>query len=73
MGHYGGFAAPAHMNGSGGVTVNNYSNANVKTRQDNGQITIDIIEEVVADRLTRGGNRIDQAMSRAYGARRVGY
>jgi hypothetical protein len=73
MGNYGGFAAPAHMNGSGGVTVNNYSNANVKTRQDNGQITIDIIEEVVADRLTRGGNRIDQAMSRAYGARRVGY
>jgi hypothetical protein len=56
------------------VNINNASNASVKTRRDaDGVLTVDVVEEIVADRITRGGNKIDQAMNRAYGARRVGY
>jgi hypothetical protein len=57
------------------VTINNsVEGASVKTRRgNNGQLEIDFILDVMSDALTRGGNKVDQAMSRAYGARRVGY
>jgi hypothetical protein len=64
-------AQPAPLN----VTINNaVEGASVKTRRgNNGQLEIDFVLDVMADALTRGGNRVDQAMARAYGARRVGY
>jgi tape measure domain-containing protein len=56
------------------VNINNASSANVKTRREaDGTLTVDIVEEIVADRITRGGNKIDAAMQRAFGARRIGY
>ena len=57
------------------VNVINNAGVNVKTQRDGRdlQIMLEMAEDMVADRITRGGNRIDQAMSRAYGARRVGY
>jgi hypothetical protein len=62
-------AQPAQQN----VTVNNYAGAQIKTRQNNGQVEIDVIMDVMADALVRGGNKVDAALQRAYGARRVGY
>jgi hypothetical protein len=60
---------PAPMN----VVINNYAGAQIKTRQNNGQVEIDVIMDVMADALVRGGNKVDAALQRAYGAKRVGY
>lgn len=54
------------------VTVINNSSAQVRTRQGEGGLTIEVVEEVVASALTRGGNKIDSALSRGYGLRRAG-
>ncbi len=62
-----GYAAP-QMN----VTVINNSSASVTARQNNqGDLEV-MIEDIVADRLSRGGNKIDSAMSRGFGLRRAG-
>lgn len=62
-----GSAAP-QMN----VTVINNSSASVSARQNNqGDLEV-MIEDIVADRLSRGGNKIDSAMSRGFGLRRAG-
>lgn len=54
------------------VTVINNSQASVNTRQNqNGSLEV-IIEDMIADKLTRGGNKIDTALARGYGLRRAG-
>ena len=55
------------------ITINNNSDAVVRTRQDQTGTIIDIAIDAVADQITRGGGKIDHAMQRAFGARRVGY
>ena len=54
------------------VTVINNSSAQVRTRESGGGLTIEVVEEAVATALTRGGNKIDSALSRSYGLRRAG-
>lgn len=54
------------------VTVINNSQASVNTRQNqNGSLEV-LIEDMIADKLTRGGNKIDTALARGYGLRRAG-
>lgn len=54
------------------VTVINNSSANVSTRQGaNGGLEV-MVEEMIADKLLRGGNKIDSALARGYGLRRAG-
>lgn len=54
------------------VTVINNSQSSVNTRQNqNGSLEV-IIEDMIADKLTRGGNKIDTALARGYGLRRAG-
>jgi hypothetical protein len=63
----GGASAP-QMN----VTVINNSSASVSTRQNaSGGLEV-MVEEMIADKLLRGGNKIDSAMARGYGLRRAG-
>lgn len=55
------------------VTVINNSSAQVRTRSSaDGGLTIEVIEEAMATAITRGGNKIDAALSRGYGLRRAG-
>ena len=54
------------------VTVINNSSASVNTRKGaNGGLEV-MVEEMIADKLSRGGNKIDAAMQRGYGLRRAG-
>jgi hypothetical protein len=54
------------------VTVINNSSASVSTRQNaSGGLEV-MVEEMIADKLLRGGNKIDSAMARGYGLRRAG-
>jgi hypothetical protein len=55
------------------ITVNNNSDAAVRFRQEQSRMIIDITLDEVAGQISRGGNKIDLAMQRAFGARRVGY
>lgn len=55
------------------VTVINNSSAAVSTRRSaDGGLTIEVVEEAVANAIARGGNKIDSALSRGYGLRRAG-
>lgn len=55
------------------VTVINNSSAQIRTRGSaDGGLTIEVVEEAVATAITRGGNKIDAALSRGYGLRRAG-
>lgn len=61
-------AAAPQMN----VTVINNSSAQVNTRQNaNGGLEV-LVEEMIAEKLIRGGNKIDSALARGYGLRRAG-
>ena len=54
------------------VTVINNSSAHVSTRKNssgNLEVTVD---EILAEKVLRGGSKIDAALSRAYGLRRAG-
>lgn len=54
------------------VNVHNHSSSKVSTRPGlDGSLDV-IIEEVIADKLLRGGNKVDSAMARGYGLRRQG-
>lgn len=54
------------------VTVINNSSASVSTRKGaNGGLEV-MVEEMIADKLLRGGNKIDSALARGYGLRRAG-
>jgi hypothetical protein len=54
------------------VTVINNTPARVSTsRGSDGSLRIQI-EEVLANAMSRGGNKIDDAMARGYGLRRAG-
>jgi hypothetical protein len=55
------------------VTVINNTPARVNTsRGADGGLNIEIVQEVLANALSRGGNKIDEAMARGYGLRRAG-
>jgi hypothetical protein len=55
------------------VTVINNSSAQVKTRKSaDGGLTIEVVEEMVAAAMVRGGNKIDRAIQSGYGLRRAG-
>jgi hypothetical protein len=59
--------------GSMNVTVINNTPAKVNTRRDpNGGLQVEIVEDMMANALARGGNKIDQALQRGYGLRRAG-
>ena len=52
--------------------TNNVSSANVSTRQNqNGDLEI-MVEEIMASKAQRGGNKFDRAMQQGYGLRRAG-
>lgn len=54
------------------VTVINNSGASVNTRKNSrGDLEV-MVEDMLADKLMRGGNKIDAAMTRGYGLRRSG-
>ena len=54
------------------VTVINNSASKVNTRQNsNGDLEV-MVEDMIADKLIRGGNKIDAAMQRGFGLRRAG-
>ena len=54
------------------VTVINNSASKVNTRKDaNGGLEV-MIEDIISDKLIRGGNKIDAAMQRGFGLRRAG-
>lgn len=55
------------------VTVINNTPARVNTsRSADGGLRVEIVEEMVANAVARGGNKIDDAMARGYGLRRAG-
>ena len=55
------------------VTVINNSSASVSAkRTSDGGVSIEVVEETVANLIARGGNKIDNAMARGYGLRRAG-
>lgn len=54
------------------VTVNNYAQADVRTRQTPNGLELDIIKAEVAKDLARGGNPLSQAVERGFGLRRAG-
>jgi hypothetical protein len=61
--------------GGGGmsVTVINNTPARVNTKRGaDGGLTIEVVEEMLANAMSRGGNKIDDAMARGYGLRRAG-
>jgi hypothetical protein len=59
--------------GSMNVTVINNTPAKVSTRRDaNGGLQVEIVEDMMANALARGGNKIDAALQRGYGLRRAG-
>jgi hypothetical protein len=63
----GGASAP-QMN----VTVINNSSASVNTRKNSrGELEV-MVEDMLAEKLIRGGNKIDAALARGYGLRRAG-
>lgn len=54
------------------VTVINNSSAQVNTRQNSkGELEV-LVEEIMADKALRGGNKFDTALQRGYGLRRAG-
>jgi hypothetical protein len=54
------------------VTVINNSSASVNTRKNNqGDLEV-MVEDMLAEKLIRGGNKIDAALARGYGLRRAG-
>lgn len=54
------------------VTVINNSGASVNTRQNSkGDLEV-LVEDLISDKLIRGGNKIDAALARGYGLRRAG-
>jgi len=54
------------------VTVINNSSASVSTRKNQrGDLEL-MIEEMMSDKLSRGGNKIDSALQRGYGLKRAG-
>ena len=62
----GGGAAPVN------VTVINNSSASVNTRKNSkGDLEI-MVQDIMAETFIRGGNKVDQALSRGYGLRRAG-
>jgi hypothetical protein len=66
---------PMDKMGGGGmnVTVINNTPARVNTsRSADGGLRIEVVEEMVASAMARGGNKIDDAMARGYGLRRAG-
>jgi hypothetical protein len=55
------------------VTVINNSSAQVKTRKSaDGGLTVEVVEEMVAAAMSRGGNKIDRAIQSGYGLQRAG-
>jgi hypothetical protein len=59
--------------GSMNVTVINNTPAKVSTRRDSdGGLQVEIVEDMMANALARGGNKIDAALQRGYGLRRAG-
>lgn len=59
--------------GSMNVTVINNTPARVNTRRGaDGGLTIEVVEEMMASAMSRGGNKIDDALARGYGLRRAG-
>jgi lambda family phage tail tape measure protein len=55
------------------VTVINNSRASVNARKgSDGGVTIDVIEDTVANMISRGGSKIDGAMATGFGLRRAG-
>ena len=54
------------------VTVINNSSASVNTRKNSrGELEV-MVEDMLAEKLIRGGNKIDAAMQRSFGLRRAG-
>jgi hypothetical protein len=54
------------------VTVINNSSASVNTRQNSkGELEV-MVEDMISEKLIRGGNKIDAALARGYGLRRAG-
>ena len=54
------------------VTVINNSSASVNTRKNSrGELEV-MVEDMLAEKLIRGGNKIDAALARGYGLRRAG-
>lgn len=54
------------------VTVINNSSASVNTRKNSkGELEV-LIEDMMAEKLIRGGNKIDSALQRSFGLRRAG-
>jgi hypothetical protein len=55
------------------VTVINNSSAQVRTRKSvDGGLTVEVVEEMVAAAMSRGGNKIDRAIQSGYGLQRAG-
>lgn len=55
------------------VTVINNTPARVNTRRGaDGGLTIEVVEEMLANAMSRGGTKIDDALARGYGLRRAG-
>ena len=54
------------------VTVINNSGSSVSTRKNSrGELEV-MVEDMLAEKLIRGGNKIDAALARGYGLRRSG-
>ena len=54
------------------VTIINNSSASVSTRKNQGGDLELMIEDMMASKLSRGGNKIDSALQRGYGLKRAG-